>query len=102
MLGGKQHLRVVVVGAGDIAIDQESGFEIELDNEYMMSPKDLCTIGFLDRIADAGGMVVDQITLELPDLGTREAPGKPRQPRNFLGASGAAPTPRTYCRRPAN
>ena len=24
--------------------DQESGFEIELDNEYMMSPKDLCTI----------------------------------------------------------
>ncbi len=27
-------------------IDQESGFEIELDNEYMMSPKDLCTIGF--------------------------------------------------------
>lgn len=35
-------------------IDQETGFEIELDNEYMMSPKDLCTIGFLDQIADAG------------------------------------------------
>ncbi len=35
-------------------IDQESGFEIELDNEYMMSPKDLCTIDFLDQIADAG------------------------------------------------
>jgi putative protease len=35
-------------------IDQESGFEIELDNEYMMSPKDLCTIGFLDQIVDAG------------------------------------------------
>lgn len=29
-------------------IDQESGFEIELDNEYMMSPKDLCTLDFLD------------------------------------------------------
>ena len=35
-------------------IDQESGFEIELDNEYMMSPKDLCTIDFLDQVADAG------------------------------------------------
>lgn len=35
-------------------IDQESGFEMELDNEYIMSPKDLCTIDFLDQIADAG------------------------------------------------
>lgn len=35
-------------------IDQESGFEIELDNEYMMSPKDLCTIDFLDQIVDSG------------------------------------------------
>jgi U32 family peptidase len=35
-------------------IDQETGFEIELDNEYMMSPKDLCTIDFLDQVADAG------------------------------------------------
>ena len=35
-------------------IDQESGFEIEVDNEYMMSPKDLCTIGFLDQVADTG------------------------------------------------
>lgn len=35
-------------------IDQETGFEIELDNEYMMSPKDLCTISFLDQIIDAG------------------------------------------------
>ncbi|MBD0831350.1 peptidase U32 family protein [Aestuariibaculum sediminum] len=35
-------------------IDQESGFEIELDNEYMMSPKDLCTIDILDQVADAG------------------------------------------------
>lgn len=39
-------------------IDQESGFEIELDNEYMMSPKDLCTIGFLDQIVDAGVRVL--------------------------------------------
>lgn len=35
-------------------IDQESGFEIELDNEYMMSPKDLCTIDILDQVAEAG------------------------------------------------
>jgi putative protease len=35
-------------------IDQESGFEMELDNEYIMSPKDLCTIDFLDQVANAG------------------------------------------------
>ncbi|MFV0540875.1 MAG: peptidase U32 family protein [Aestuariibaculum sp.] len=35
-------------------IDQESGFEIELDNEYMMSPKDLCTIDILDQVVNAG------------------------------------------------
>lgn len=39
-------------------IDQESGFEIELDNEYMMSPKDLCTINFLDQIVDSGVKVL--------------------------------------------
>ncbi|NOR29175.1 MAG: U32 family peptidase [Lutibacter sp.] len=35
-------------------IDQDTGFEMELDNEYIMSPKDLCTIDFLDQIEDAG------------------------------------------------
>lgn len=35
-------------------IDQETGFEMELDNAYIMSPKDLCTIDFLDEIIDAG------------------------------------------------
>lgn len=39
-------------------IDQESGFEIELDNEYMMSPKDLCTLNFLDQVIDAGVKVL--------------------------------------------
>ena len=39
-------------------IDQESGFEIEIENEYMMSPKDLCTINFLDQIIDAGVKVL--------------------------------------------
>ncbi|AYO56974.1 collagenase-like protease [Chryseobacterium sp. 6424] len=39
-------------------IDQETGFEIELDNEYMMSPKDLCTINFLDQVVDSGVKVL--------------------------------------------
>ncbi|WP_347067066.1 peptidase U32 family protein [Flavobacterium sp. WV_118_3] len=39
-------------------IDQESGFEIEIDNEYMMSPKDLCTIDFMDQVIDSGIQVL--------------------------------------------
>ena len=39
-------------------IDQETGFEIELDNEYMMSPKDLCTLDFLDQVIDSGIQVL--------------------------------------------
>ncbi|OUR93858.1 collagenase [Flavobacteriales bacterium 34_180_T64] len=35
-------------------IDQETGIEMELDNEYIMSPKDLCTIDFLDQVVDSG------------------------------------------------
>ncbi|PLX24243.1 MAG: collagenase-like protease [Salinivirgaceae bacterium] len=38
--------------------DNESGYEIEVDNEYLMSPKDLCTIGFLNKILDAGVSVL--------------------------------------------
>nr|WP_322625601.1 peptidase U32 family protein [uncultured Flavobacterium sp.] len=38
--------------------DQESGFEIEIDNEYMMSPKDLCTLDFLDEIIYSGVKVL--------------------------------------------
>lgn len=34
--------------------DKETGAQFEIDNEYIMSPKDLCTIGFLDKMADAG------------------------------------------------
>jgi U32 family peptidase len=37
-----------------IVTDKEEGIELEIDNEYIMSAKDLCTIGFLDKIADAG------------------------------------------------
>lgn len=39
-------------------VDQETGIEMELDNEYIMSPKDLCTIDFLDQVADAGVKVL--------------------------------------------
>jgi putative protease len=39
-------------------IDQETGVEMEIDNEYIMSPKDLCTIEFLDEIVDAGVQVL--------------------------------------------
>lgn len=35
-------------------IDLEDGHELELDNEYIMSPKDLCTIDFLDQLLDTG------------------------------------------------
>ena len=34
--------------------DKEEGYELEVDHEYIMSPKDLCTIGFLDKIINAG------------------------------------------------
>ncbi len=38
--------------------DVESGFELELDNQYIMSPADLCTIRVLDRILSAGVSVL--------------------------------------------
>lgn len=41
-----------------IVRDKESGFEMELDNEYIMSPRDLCTIHFLNKILDAGVRVL--------------------------------------------
>jgi len=34
--------------------DKETGDELEIDNEYIMSPKDLCTIRFLDKLIEAG------------------------------------------------
>jgi len=39
-------------------IDLEDGHELELDNEYIMSPKDLCTIDFLDQLIDTGIQVL--------------------------------------------
>lgn len=37
-----------------IVTDKEEGFEMEVDHHYIMSPKDLCSIGFLDQIIAAG------------------------------------------------
>lgn len=34
--------------------DLETGTQLNIDNKYIMSPKDLCTIEFMDRIIDAG------------------------------------------------
>lgn len=41
-----------------IVKDKETDMELEIDNEYIMSPKDLKTIGFLDKILKAGVRVL--------------------------------------------
>ncbi|HSC53040.1 MAG TPA: peptidase U32 family protein [Phnomibacter sp.] len=41
--------------------DTETGEELLIDNEYIMSPKDLCTIGVLDQLIAAG---VDVLKIE--------------------------------------
>jgi putative protease len=38
--------------------DNETGRELDVDNEYIMSPKDLSTIHFLNKILDAGVRVL--------------------------------------------
>ena len=34
--------------------DLETGTQLNIDNKYIMSPKDLCTIEFMDKIIDSG------------------------------------------------
>jgi len=41
-----------------IVKEKESDIELEIDNEYIMSPKDLNTVSFLDKILDAGVRVL--------------------------------------------
>ena len=41
-----------------IVTDKETGAELEIDNEYIMSPKDLKTVHFLNKILDAGVSVL--------------------------------------------
>ncbi len=43
---------------GYIVKDKDSEVELEIDNEYIMSPKDLKTIGFLDQMIEAGVRVL--------------------------------------------
>ena len=37
-----------------LVTDTDDGNQLEIDNKYIMSPKDLCTIEFMDRIIDVG------------------------------------------------
>jgi len=39
-------------------VDLEDGHELQIDNEYIMSPKDLCTLPFIDQLIDAGVKVL--------------------------------------------
>ena len=39
---------------GYLLTDYETGFEVNVDNKYLMSPKDLCTIDFMDKFVEAG------------------------------------------------
>lgn len=41
-----------------VVTDKEDGIEFEIDNEFIMSAKDLCTIDFIDKILDAGVSVL--------------------------------------------
>ena len=43
---------------GYIVKDKESELELEIDNQYIMSPKDLKTIHFLNKMLDAGVRVL--------------------------------------------
>ncbi len=43
---------------GYIVKDKESDLELEVDNQYIMSPKDLKTIGFLNKLLDAGVQIL--------------------------------------------
>ncbi len=38
--------------------EKESGRELDIENEYILSPKDLCTIHFLNKIIDSGVRVL--------------------------------------------
>ncbi len=38
--------------------EKESGFELDIEDEYIMSPKDLCTIHFVNKLLDAGVRVL--------------------------------------------
>ncbi len=43
---------------GYVVTEKETGTQLEIDNEYIMSPKDLCTVNFLNKLLDAGVKVL--------------------------------------------
>ena len=49
---------VQICRRGYIVKDKESDLELEVDNQYIMSPKDLKTIHFLNKMLDAGVRVL--------------------------------------------
>lgn len=49
---------VQVCRRGYVVRDKESDLELEIDNQYIMSPKDLKTIHFLNKLLDAGVRVL--------------------------------------------
>ena len=49
---------VQICRRGYVVKDKESDLELEVDNQYIMSPKDLKTIHFLNKILDAGVRVL--------------------------------------------
>jgi len=38
--------------------EKDTEYELDIDNEYIMSPKDLCTVGFINKLLDAGVRVL--------------------------------------------
>ena len=66
-ISGKCYLRLHAYGAsanrgaclqvcrrGYEVTDLETGNTLDIDNKYIMSPKDLCTIDFMDKIVESG------------------------------------------------
>ena len=49
---------VQVCRRGYTVTDKETGMQLDIDNQYIMSPKDLKTIHFLNKILDAGVTVL--------------------------------------------
>ena len=38
-------------------IDESTGQELDIENKFVMSPQDLCTIGYMDRLMESGARI---------------------------------------------
>ena len=52
--GANRGACIQICRRGYSVIDNETGAELNIENQYIMSPKDLCTVGFIDKLVDAG------------------------------------------------